>query len=313
MSRRRHLEPFRKYSDRPSRDTRRLTEISLNLTNSPGALPSVLSNTSSMVACPTGLRALEPLKITSVMDSPRRYFAELSPITQRTASMMLDLPQPFGPTTAVMFDGNGTVVGSTKDLKPASLMDLSRISGVLLRENAQHLLPLVFTEILHDFLQAGGVSGYGGVCQVAEENPGFGNFAAKVVECHVVGTADGRPEVFQGFFQERVFNQAVGVAHHAETGIDHLLGGIWRVRIESVDHRLHLPNLAHHSAKFRAGPALKHFTPKHAQQVDVDVVQGIYRSGGQVGNDGAPAWIDFHQVPALQNQQCLPYRATADI
>src|SRR5690554_324704 len=121
MSRRRHLEPLRKYSDWPSRDTRRFTEISLNLTNSPGALPSVLSNTSSMEACPTGLRALEPLKITSVMDSPRRYFAELSPITQRTASMMLDLPQPFGPTTAVIFDGNGTVVGSTKDLKPASL------------------------------------------------------------------------------------------------------------------------------------------------------------------------------------------------
>src|SRR5690554_5300891 len=127
MSRRRHLEPFRKYSDWPSRDTRRFTEISLNLANSPGAEPSLLSKMSSMEACPTGLRALEPLKITSVMDSPRRYLAELSPITQRTASIMLDLPQPLGPTTAVILDGNGTVVGSTNDLKPASLMDFRRI------------------------------------------------------------------------------------------------------------------------------------------------------------------------------------------
>ncbi len=48
--------------------------------------------------------------------------AELSPITQRTASMMLDLPQPLGPTTPVMLVGRCRVVGSTKDLKPDSLM-----------------------------------------------------------------------------------------------------------------------------------------------------------------------------------------------
>src|SRR6056297_1534395 len=70
--------------------------------------------------------------MTSLIDSPRSCRAELSPITQRTASMMLDLPQPLGPTTAVMLEGKGTVVGSTKDLKPASLIDLSRISGVVL-------------------------------------------------------------------------------------------------------------------------------------------------------------------------------------
>src|SRR5690554_7414392 len=131
MSRRRHLEPFRKYSDCPSRDTRRFTEISLNLTNSPGALPSVLSNTSSMEACPTGLRPLEPLKITSVIDSPRRFFAELSPITQRTASIILDFPQPFGPTTAQRLLGKSTVVGSTKDLKPANFIDFRRIDYCL--------------------------------------------------------------------------------------------------------------------------------------------------------------------------------------
>src|SRR5471030_2841837 len=72
-----------------------------------------------MLAWLTGLRLVEPLKMTSV-------FAELSPITQRTASMMFDLPQPLGPTTAAMLLGKFTVVGSTKDLNPANLMHLSR-------------------------------------------------------------------------------------------------------------------------------------------------------------------------------------------
>ena len=75
-----------------------------------------------MVAVPTGLRELEPLKITSAMDSPRSILAELSPITQRTASITLDLPQPFGPTIPTRLLGMGTVVGSTNDLNPASLI-----------------------------------------------------------------------------------------------------------------------------------------------------------------------------------------------
>ena len=83
---------------------------------------SELSKISSTVAWLTGLRAAEPEKITSVSESPRRRLAELSPITQRTASMMFDLPQPFGPTTPVMLVGRCKVVGSTKDLNPDSLI-----------------------------------------------------------------------------------------------------------------------------------------------------------------------------------------------
>src|SRR5690606_10973135 len=83
---------------------------------------SLLSKTSSTVACETGLRAVEPEKITSVSESPRSRLAELSPITQRTASMMFDLPQPLGPTTPVMLVGRCSVVGSTKDLNPESLI-----------------------------------------------------------------------------------------------------------------------------------------------------------------------------------------------
>jgi hypothetical protein len=73
------------------------------------------------------LRPVEPEKITSVSASPRRRLAALSPMTQRIASMMLDLPQPFGPTTPVMFVGRCSTVGSTKDLKPASLIVVRRM------------------------------------------------------------------------------------------------------------------------------------------------------------------------------------------
>ena len=52
-----------------------------------------------------GTAAVEPLKMTSAMESPRRCLAEVSPITQRTASMTFDLPQPFGPTTPVSSEG----------------------------------------------------------------------------------------------------------------------------------------------------------------------------------------------------------------
>src|SRR5262245_7064772 len=80
-----------------------------------------------MLASPTGLRPLEPLKMTSAIESPRRFLADPSPSTQRMASMMLDLPQPFGPTMPMRLLGNLIVVGSTKDLKPESLILLRRI------------------------------------------------------------------------------------------------------------------------------------------------------------------------------------------
>src|SRR5579875_4115994 len=50
--------------------------------------------------------------------SARIALAELAPITQRSASKRLDLPQPFGPTTPVRPGSILNSVGSTKDLKP---------------------------------------------------------------------------------------------------------------------------------------------------------------------------------------------------
>ena len=51
---------------------------------------------------PSGLRSRVPAKITSSMRVPRRLLADCSPSTQLMASLMLDLPQPLGPTMAAM-------------------------------------------------------------------------------------------------------------------------------------------------------------------------------------------------------------------
>ena len=102
-------------------------DISLKEAYSPPILPLALSNKSSILHCPEGFLESVPLKITSTIDSPRRFFADSSPSTHLTASITLDLPQPFGPTTPTKFVGNPIFVGSTKLLKPASFMCLSCI------------------------------------------------------------------------------------------------------------------------------------------------------------------------------------------
>ena len=89
---------LRKYSLSPLRNIRRVIVISVK---SIGIVPSELSSTRSTSATPTGLRAEEPAKMTSSMDWPRSCLADCSPSTHRTASVMLDLPEPLGPTTTV--------------------------------------------------------------------------------------------------------------------------------------------------------------------------------------------------------------------
>jgi hypothetical protein len=43
---------------------------------------------------------------------------------------MFDLPQPFGPTTPTSCPGSTKLVGSAKDLKPESLMELRRTASL---------------------------------------------------------------------------------------------------------------------------------------------------------------------------------------
>jgi hypothetical protein len=68
---------------------------------------------------------------------------------------MLDFPQPFGPTTAQRLLGNETVVGSTKDLNPASLMHFRRmkISSVLaLWPPVYNYMAILSAAFFHNFL-----------------------------------------------------------------------------------------------------------------------------------------------------------------
>src|SRR5689334_3460882 len=66
-------------------------------------------------------RAAEPEKMTSSISLPRTDVGLVSPITQRSASNRLDLPQPLGPTTAVRPGSTKSSVGSTNDLNPESV------------------------------------------------------------------------------------------------------------------------------------------------------------------------------------------------
>src|ERR1700674_1176828 len=106
----------------------RLIDSSAYWPHWPPILPSLLSKNSSTEARPTGARSPAPLKITSCIDSPRSADALDSPSTQRTAAMTFDLPQPLGPTIPTSCPGVAMVVGSTNDLKPASLICVRRNS-----------------------------------------------------------------------------------------------------------------------------------------------------------------------------------------
>ena len=67
---------------------------------------------------------------------PRIRLAEVSPITQRSASTRLDLPQPFGPTTPVRPGSITKSVGSTNDLNPWRRRRVSFMDTILYWQGA---------------------------------------------------------------------------------------------------------------------------------------------------------------------------------
>lgn len=77
---------------------------------------------------PAAERVLDPLKTKSSKLSLRRLLILCSPITQRMASTILDLPHPFGPTMPVTELSSTTCVLSAKDLKPFISNDFNRKS-----------------------------------------------------------------------------------------------------------------------------------------------------------------------------------------
>ena len=80
---------------------------------------SELSTVRFTAAKPMAPRCWVPPKITSsILPAPRSCFELVSPSTQRMASEILLLPEPLGPTTAVMPWPILTLVRSGKLLKP---------------------------------------------------------------------------------------------------------------------------------------------------------------------------------------------------
>ena len=108
------------YSLSPSRNTRR---VMLTSSKSSPSRWSLLSKFSVTSATPSARLLLLPLKITSSILLPRRYLALCSPSTQRTASDILLLPLPLGPTIAVMPLPKSSSILSANDLKPYAEKD----------------------------------------------------------------------------------------------------------------------------------------------------------------------------------------------
>ena len=118
MSSNRHERPLIAYSEPPERNSVRemvTSEYSI------GRAPSALSMVRDTCARPRAERPEVPAKMTSSIFPPRRDLAPCSPMTHARASTTLDLPDPFGPTTAVTPGSMWNVVADAKDLKPRTV------------------------------------------------------------------------------------------------------------------------------------------------------------------------------------------------
>src|SRR3989338_7145056 len=106
---------FKRYSLSPERNNRRVTVTS---SYSIGSILDSLENVKLTSAKPKPGFLSVPLKMTSSIAEPRSSLTLCSPKTQRMESKTLLLPQPFGPTTAVIPGSKFKTVLSANDLKP---------------------------------------------------------------------------------------------------------------------------------------------------------------------------------------------------
>ena len=115
-----------KYWLSPPRKARRVTVTSVN---SLGSHPSSLLKVTVTSAIPVGALPVPPAKMTSSVFFERSALELVSPSTQRTASEMLDLPEPLGPTTAVIPGSKANTVRMAKLLNPCRSSRESRGIG----------------------------------------------------------------------------------------------------------------------------------------------------------------------------------------
>ncbi len=117
-----------KYSLSWLRNTRRVIMTSIA---SKGKRLDELSKTTVTSANPMLLRLAVPPKIMSSMRLPRRTRGDCSPKTHFTASAILLLPLPLGPTMAVRPSPSSISVLSANDLKPYTSTRLIFITHIL--------------------------------------------------------------------------------------------------------------------------------------------------------------------------------------
>src|SRR5690625_2197621 len=117
----RHFTSLIRYSLSPERYTIR---VSVTSEYSVGSKFLVFSNVRETRAICAAFLFLEPLKITSPIDSRRSSLLLCSPNTHRIASTILDLPEPFGPTIPITSSLKIIWFSSAKLLKPfISILD----------------------------------------------------------------------------------------------------------------------------------------------------------------------------------------------
>src|SRR3989344_4113436 len=102
-------------------------KVYFNLTSSKSILKTRFLLLKIMATLPRLRRAIvfEPFQIRSSPFLLRSDFIDCSPRTKRTDSAMLDLPEPFGPTIAVMEALNLKWLSRANDLNPDNVSSLS--------------------------------------------------------------------------------------------------------------------------------------------------------------------------------------------
>src|SRR3989344_9478063 len=98
-----------------------------------------LSKASLTPARPARGEEPEPFHIKSSPRLPRMLFIDCSPSTKRKDSATLLLPEPLGPTIAVMAVANSKEVFLAKDLNPDNSIDFNRIAAIVPNKKAPHL------------------------------------------------------------------------------------------------------------------------------------------------------------------------------
>jgi len=180
--------------------------------------------------------------------------------------------------------------------------------GLALGQGRQHQLAIVLAIGLQHLAGTHGVAGDDRLQQAGEGVHELAHLAFAPFQRQVIGAADSRQQVLQGFLQVGVVGEGEGGAHHVEAALDEgtdiaTLEAVLQAPLDIEERRqigFHLP-------------ALDHRTGQHGVQLDAQRVEAGDVMRGQFTDLGAAARQDHDQVAALENQQRLAHRTAADV